>query len=199
MASGGMYYLKGESNGEEVFLVQAIAVKVPVENMGGYDPLMKKYDGFVAEDGTLTWEMADDSVIQLDTIPVEQWWAAYGMLEGEWGWTNCDRWMSYTGSKTPLKVSLPEGYNESNCEVYISYDGEPRSLGRIDRWIDNVFTNVLPYPVGLDCHIIALSEVDGSMYYSIHGITIGWDHVEFIDDFEPVTAAELADLIDALP
>lgn len=203
MVTGGEYYLNAHASGNQVFLNQDIAVSVPVNNGGSGPWNMRKFDGGEALDGNPIWELAADSLIPVDTIQImEQWQAAYELLENDWGWTNIDRWYNDPRPKTQLYVQVPEEYDNSNCEVFLSYDGEPNALANFDVWDSEqeMFTEHYgQVPIGLECHFIAVTIIDEVLHYAIQGNTIEEDHVEVIEDWTPTTQAELADLIDALP
>ena len=56
----------------------------------------------------------------------------YGTFISNFGWTNIDRWYNDPRPKTTLFVDLPEGFDNTNCNVYVSYDGEPTALALLD-------------------------------------------------------------------
>lgn len=208
MVSGGEYYLNAYSDGEQVFLNQNLSVKIAVAYGGTEYFEMRKFDGGSILNGDLAWELAADSLIPIDTVTVDSIEGAnifgyvpvYSILENNWGWTNIDRWINDPRPKTPLHVRVPEGYDRTNCEVYLSYDGEPNALAAFYIWdsAQSLFTYG-PIPIGLECHFIAVTMIEDVLHYAIQGNTIEEDHIEVIGGWTPTTQAELADLIDALP
>jgi len=118
------------------------------------------------------------------------------------GWTNLDRWASYTGAKTQIYVDVPAIFDGDNCEVYLSYDGEPTALARMD--IYNSTTELFTehygqIPVGQDVHIILVAEIAGELHYTIQGTTVVDNHTEVMAAPQPTTQAALETLINALP
>lgn len=210
MISGGEYYLNAYSGGEQVFLNQNLSVKIAVAYGGTGHFEMRKFNGGGDLNGNPIWEIAMDSLIPIDTVTVDSmeggvfggYVPVYSILENDWGWTNIDRWAGDPRPKTLLYVQVPEGYNGDNCEVYLSYDGEPNALAAFDRWNSEqeMFTEHYgQVPIGLECHFIAVTMIDEVLHYVIQGNTIEENHVEVISDWMPTTQEELADLIDALP
>jgi len=118
------------------------------------------------------------------------------------GWANLDIWFSYTGAKTQIYVDVPAGFDGDNCEVYLSYDGEPTALARMD--IYNSTTELFTehygqIPIGHEVHIILVAEISGELHYTIQGTTVVDNHTEVMADPQPTTQANLEALINALP
>ena len=126
----------------------------------------------------------------------------YGFDISSFGWTNLDRWYSYSGPKTQLYVDVPEGFNGTNCAVFLSYDGEPTALAKMDVFDSGLQLFTEHYgqiPVGQQVHIIMVAEIGGQLNYAIKATTITNNHTEVISSLSPTTQAALATLINALP
>ena len=118
------------------------------------------------------------------------------------GWANLDRWAGYTGAKTQIYVDVPNDFDGDNCEVYLSYDGEPTALARMDIYdsTTELFTEHYgQIPVGQDVHIILVAEIAGELHYTIQGTTVVDNHTEVMAAPQPTTQAALETLINALP
>jgi hypothetical protein len=97
---------------------------------------------------------------------------------------------------------VPEGYDNTHCAVYLSYDGEPTALASFDVYNDgtDLFTEHYGLiPIGLQVHFIFVSVVDGQWNYAIQSATITANHVQVISNVQPITEAQLENLIDDLP
>lgn len=202
LVSGGEYYINATQNGQQVFLAQDVRVRVPYANGGGFNEQMRNFEGQVQPDGDIVWNMAGDSVIPVDSLNNDSIFlgAGYDILEGEWGWTNVDRWYNDPREKTTIYIDAPEGLNLSNCEVFLTYDGEPLALAQLDTWESDMFSEHYGLiPIGLECHVILVTEIDGVLNYAIQGFTVTENHIEVISSLQPTTQSELADLINALP
>ena len=117
------------------------------------------------------------------------------------GWTNLDRWYGFTGPKTTLFVDVPDGFNETNSNVYLSYDGET-GLAKMDIWDPNqeMFTEHYgSLPIGKEVHFIMIADIDGQLYAKIQGNTIVDNHIEVMDNLQPISEADLTAAINALP
>jgi hypothetical protein len=197
LISGGEYYLKITQNGQEIFAPSGVYVSLPTTNTGGVDPAMKAFDG-VTELNNFWWNQTADTV-NLDQDSIGG--SSYGILDGQWGWTNIDRFYDDPRPKTVIKAGLPNGYDNTNCEVYLTYDGEETALAALDIFTtDGYFSEHYGLiPIGLEVHFIAVTMIDNQLHYAIQGATITNGHIEQITSFTPITQAELAVLINALP
>ncbi|WP_027420617.1 hypothetical protein [Crocinitomix catalasitica] len=198
LISGGEFYVSVSQDGVELVLLEPMKLRVSNE----LDRGMRKFVN-VSEDDLL-WGIAEDSLLDEefeDTLDGEGGYSVgYDILPGEWGWTNIDKWYSDPRPKTTIFAEVPEGFDNENTEVYISYDGEGPALANFDRWVDGRFTEHYGLiPIGLEVHFIAVAIIDGSLNYVIQAATIEADHVQDISGFEPTTEEALIDLIDALP
>ncbi len=128
--------------------------------------------------------------------------ATYSFNLGSFGWSNLDRWYSYAGAKTDIFIDVPEGYNGDNCAVYLYYDGESTAIARMDVYDEDeeMFTEHYGLiPIGLNVHIIMVTEIEGQVHYAIQGTTIVDNHIEVISSLSPITQSALETLINALP
>ncbi len=126
----------------------------------------------------------------------------YGFDISSFGWTNLDRWYSFAGPKTKIFVDVPEGFNGDNCAVFLSYDGEPTALARMDVYDTGAQMFTEHYgslPIGQQIHIIMVAEIDGQLKYAINGATVVDNHIEIITSLNPTTQSALESLINALP
>jgi len=143
----------------------------------------------------------DDAQIR-DAQGADGAFATYNYDIGDFGWTNLDKWYNYAGAKTEIFIDVPAEFNQDNCAVYLSYDGEPTTLARMDVYNTDLEMFTEHYgliPVGLEVHIIMVAEIDGQLNYAIQGTTIVEDHIEVITSLSPITQAALETLINDLP
>ena len=202
LGSGGEIFVRATLDGEEVELGGALRVEVPTTTPD-YDMIK-----FVEADGTgdnLLWVVADEPDMEVEGEGdggEGDYVTAYNILPGEWGWTNIDKWYSDPCLKTDIFVEVPAGYDATNTEVYLSYDGDPGRLANFDMWDSgvNMFTEHYgQICIGLDCHFIAVSNASGTLEYGIQGATIVNGHVEVFSGFTPTTEAALITAINGLP
>lgn len=125
----------------------------------------------------------------------------YSFDLNSFGWANLDRWYNFQGQLTDLFIDAPEGYNNSNTAIYLSYDGET-GLAKMDRY--NTSTELFTehfgrIPVGQEVHFIMITEIDGQIYYAIQAATITNNHTEVMTNLQPISQTDLTTLIDNLP
>ena len=198
LISKGEYYLKITQNNTVINPNNGVIVRVPANNMPGQENGMSLFDG-ITQNGNFLWDLVQDSIIpqQGDSTFTN----SYNILEGTWGWTNVDRFYNDPRPKTTLKVKLPNGFDNTNSEVYITYDGEPGALASLDTYTsDGCFSEHYGLiPIGLEIHIIAVTLINGELNYAIQAATVVNGQIETINGFTPITQTQLTALINALP
>lgn len=201
LISGGEYYLRITQNGQELHSSNGVRVLLPGDNTGGIQFGMSQFDGVIDGDGNLVWELEADTVGVIQDSAGGQWNVSYEILDGSWGWTNVDRFYYDPRPKTTLKVKLPDGYDNTNCEVYLTYDGEPTALASLDSFTQDGFfsEHYGQIPIGLEVHFIAVTMINNQLHYAIQGVTITSNHIEYITTWTPITQSDLATMINNLP
>lgn len=206
LVSGGEFYVDAKQDGAQLKPNGAYQIISPTEKTGGEDLDMKPFEGVKECDNDgcdVVWKEQDRDIKiggadgQGGLIE-----SAYQLFQSQFGWTNIDRWYSDPREKTTIFVDVPEGYDNTNCAIYLSYDGEGSALALFDTYDANTGLFTEHYgliPIGLEVHFIMVSVINDQWYYSIHGATIGANHVETFTALQPTTEAELAALVDALP
>lgn len=206
LISGGEFFINAKQDGEQLQLKPGMAFQLVVkadpgeEAPGDMQLFINENRDCLEADCDVVWEEQDQRMEIGDTPNGEG--ATYYAFADNFGWTNIDRWYSDPRPKTTLFVDVPEGYDNTNCTVYLSYDGEPNALARFDVYDPELELFTEHYgliPIGLEVHFIVVSVVDDQYHYAIQGATIGEDHVELISELSPTTEAELIQLIEDLP
>ncbi len=203
LITGGEFFIEVRKDGELLDLGCSLQLLVPGDNTGGVDNEMILWDGIIDEAGNLTWEEMD-----LD----EEGGNAGIMVEGEhyysyfksFGWTNIDKFYSDPRDKTTMQVKLPEGFDDTNSAVYLSYDGEPNALAQLDTFDDvsKIFSEHYgQIPIGLEVHIIFTSAEGDNWRYAIQGVTIEENAIYTftLEETEVATENELKVALEVLP
>lgn len=222
LVSGGEHYLSATAGGEELRLTNGVQLTVPADATGGPDPAMTLFRAEVdtapegewseemssqvgtpaGRDDEALWVEQDDARMRVRIVDGgDAVGPQYHTILSAFGWTNIDRWYSDPRPKTSIHVAVPEGWDDANCEVYLSYDGEPTALARMDVFDaeTGLFTEHYgQIPVGLEVHIVFVTEEDGQWSYAIEGTTIEEDHVTVFDNPEALVAADTEGLIAAI-
>lgn len=171
LISGGEFFIKATQGGVEVKTSCSMSMIVPTALTDGFDNLMTLWTGVVDEAGELAWKDARGAD---GKGGVQGEGNNYYVTFGNFGWTNVDRFYSDPRPKTTILVAVPEGYDNTNSAVYLSYDGEGKNaLAKLDTYTaDGLFSEHYgQIPVGLACHIIFATEDNGNWRYAVKGVT----------------------------
>jgi len=185
--SGGEFYIQALQDGVELTLSCPISLDVPTSLTGGTQPGMLPFTGTINEDGELTWEQA--TTIELVTN-AQAATPVYSALIPSFGWFNCDKFASYVGPKTTITANVPAGYG-ANAGIFLAVKTFPNALGK----------SYGLFPVGLDCHLIFVTEKDGKFRYAIKSGALTPNHTVTFSLAETTiaTPAQLTAVINALP
>lgn len=209
--SAGEFFINATQNGTQLEVLQPVTIKSRGILPADYEQMNIFKAGDNLEDESL-WEEVDENGDQEPdqaqggegegTVNGTQTMVLFSTFSiSSFGWSNLDRWYNYTGQLTDLFVDVPDGYNDDNCAVYLSYDGET-GLARMDRWdaTQQMFTEHFGrIPVGQEVHFIMLAEIGGVLHYAIQPATITDGHIEVINSLQPISEADLTTLLEALP
>ncbi len=206
--SAGEFFLNAKQNGQQLEILSPISIQSRPKDTQEFEPMQVFRAGNSLEDAD-KWEEADenndgetDNAEEREGVGANGDFVMYSVFNvSEFGWTNLDKWYNFTGPKTTLYVDVPDGYNDTNCNVYLSYDGET-GLAKLDIWdtTQEMFTEHYgKLPIGKEVHFIMIADIDGQLYYKIQGNTIVDNHIEVIDNLQPVSEADLTEAINALP
>lgn len=203
LISGGEFFVEATQNGVPLDTSCSFQLVIPAALTGGADNDMILWKGIIDEDGNLAWaENERDGANGKGGVFAEG--NSYYAFIGDFGWSNVDRFYSDPRQKTTILVDVPEGYDNTNCAVYLSYDGEDTGLANLDTFdpLTGLFSEHYgQIPVGLECHVIFISEEDGDWKYAIKAATIVENGVITINENETsvVTEAQLTTIINGLP
>jgi hypothetical protein len=206
--SAGEFYINATKNGQQLDITCPMQLKIPADLTGGLQTGMSLWDGTIDADGNLDWDEQEpgtggpqgNGVFGEGVGPN----AAYYAFLNDFGWTNVDRFYSDPRPKTTILAQVPTGYNAENCAVYLHYDGEGSALAKLDTF--NSTTNQFSehygqVPIGLQAHVIFVTEESGNFRYAIKAVTVAAADVYIFTDGETTlgTEAQLIAAINALP
>ncbi|REE80859.1 hypothetical protein BX611_2517 [Lutibacter oceani] len=214
LKSAGEFFINAKQGANELDLLAIANVNSRPVDFADLDGGMKIFRGGPDQDcdgidDDCDWVEADedgngeqDDAQIRDAQGADGEFATYNYNIGTFGWTNLDRWYNYAGAKTEIFIDVPAEFNQDNCAVYLSYDGEPTALARMDVYNTEIEMFTEHYgliPVGLEVHIIMVTEIEGQLHYAIQGTTIVEDHIEVISSLSPISQPALESLINGLP
>lgn len=214
LKSGGQFLLEASQGGEDVYINGSLKVMVPVSNTGVADPDMTLYANAWGEDNDCdlitcpddVWEEVEDTSLwgQGAVLGLEN--AAgvtyYSCFVQNFGWSNIDRFLSDPSPKTMIKVKTQEEYDNTNCAIYVSFDGVEYSLAALDVYLEDLQVFSEHYgqvPIGSNIHVIAVSIVEDQYYSSIKAVTVEADMTIELEDLSETSEASLVAEINSLP
>jgi len=203
LISGGEFFIEATQNGVALETTCNIQMGIPSALTGGIDNDMILWNGTIDENGDLAWEEDKrDGANGQGGVFAEG--NQYNAFLGDFGWSNVDRFYNDPRPKTTILTGVPEGYDNTNCSVYLSYDGEDTGLANLDTYDAGTGLFSEHYgqiPIGLECHVIFVTEEAGDWKYAIKPVTIIENDVITITDGETsiVTEAQLTTIINGLP
>lgn len=207
LISGGEFYINATQGGQQLSIncPMTLAIPTSLTNPGG-DNTMSLWNGVIDENGNITWEEDTANPVGNEGVFIEGQGetAVYYAYFDSFGWTNVDRFYNDSRPKTTILADVPDGYNNDNSAIYIHYDGEGNALAHLDRYDEETELFSEHYgqiPIGLECHIIFVSEQNDNWLYAIKEVTITANTVYSfsISETSVVTEEQLIDAINALP
>lgn len=203
LISGGEFFIEATQNGVILETTCSIQLGIPADLTGGIDNDMIMWNGTINEDGDLAWEEDNRDGANGQGGVFAEGNQYYAFLS-DFGWSNVDRFYNDPRPKTTILVDVPEGYNNTNCSVFLSYDGEDTGLANLDTYNEGTGLFSEHYgqiPIGLECHVIFVTEEAGDWKYAIKSATIIENDVISITDGDTsiVTETQLTTIINNLP
>jgi hypothetical protein len=207
LVTGGEFYVKvtQAACSCEIQIVNPFEIKTnPNPDPTAFDNNMIGFRGEIVAD-ELTWIQMGEGATGQGFIPVGVRaglnGSYYSLFSSENGWTNIDRFASDPRPKTTLEVTVPAGFDDDNCTIYLSVDGDDAGIATLDVYNAGVFSEHYgQLPIGLEAHLIFVSvDDDETIRHQIKPITVTAGQQEHIDNVTTISQADLQTAIDALP
>ena len=201
LISGGAFFVEATQNGQILQTTCSVQLIIPSNLTGGTDNTMTLWKGRIDANDNLTWDEEEEGTGQGGVFAEGE---SYYAFLNDFGWSNVDRFYNDPRPKTTILVGVPEDYDNTNSAVYLSYDGEDAGLANLDTF-DNATKLFSEHygqvPIGLECHIIFISEDNGNYRYAIKAVTIAENDIYTFTFSETtvVTEAQLVAVINNLP
>ena len=206
LKSGGEFFIKASQGGVDLVSIGGIQLKVPVNLTGTMDTEMLFWAGDTTDPENLAWvnpRNAAGTGGQKDgNVGFGQ--TSYNVSFGSFGWTNVDKFYSDPRPRTTILAAVPLGYDNTNCAIYLSYDGEGQNaLAKLDTYnpITKQFSEHYgQIPIGLQMHVIFATEDNGNWRYAIKAVTVAANDVYTFTLAETtvVTEAQMVAAINAI-
>ncbi|MHC0439802.1 hypothetical protein [Flavobacterium sp. 3-210] len=204
LISGGEFFIKATQGGVELQTSCSMSMIVPTALTDGLDNTMTLWTGVINDAGELAWREAKagaDGANGKGGVQGEG--NNYYVTFGNFGWTNVDRFYSDPRPKTTILADAPEGYDNNNSAIYLSYDGEGNNaLAKLDTYTAaGLFSEHYgQIPIGLKCHVIFVTEDNGQWRYAIKAVTVAANDIYTFTLAETIvgTEAQLVAAINAI-
>jgi hypothetical protein len=178
LKSGGEFFIKAAQGGVDLVSTGVIQLQVPANLTGTLDTEMLFWAGDTKDAENLAWvnpRNAAGTGGQKDgNVGFGQ--TSYNVSFGSFGWTNVDKFYSDPRPRTTILAAVPTGYDNTNCAIYLSYDGEGQNaLAKLDTYNSTTLQFSEHYgqiPIGLACHVIFATEDNGNWRYAIKAVTV---------------------------
>lgn len=206
LKSGGEFFIKAAQGGVDLVSNGGIQLQVPANLTGTLDTEMLFWAGDTKDEDNLAWvnpRNAAGTGGQKDgNVGFGQ--TSYNVSFGSFGWTNVDKFYSDPRPRTTILAEVPTGYDNTNCAIYLSYDGEGQNaLAKLDTYnpITKQFSEHYgQIPIGLACHVIFATEDNGNWRYAIKAVTVaaGDVYTFTLGETTVVTEAQMVAAINAI-
>jgi hypothetical protein len=179
--SGGEFYINATQGGVPLTIVSPIQLTIPTSLTGEPNTAMLLWTGQepTASSNMLGWIKTNSGAAGTFGVSVNpgagQNIAYYNATLPGFGWFNVDSFYTDARPKTQIFATVPNGYNGMNAAVYLHYNGQKNSLMKFDTFLNNTNRFSEHYgqiPIGLECHVIFVTEDNGKWRYSIKPITV---------------------------
>jgi hypothetical protein len=203
LKSGGEFFIQASQGGVDLVSTGLIQLKVPANLTGALDPAMILWNGIIDDKDNLAWADARNAAGTAGKGGVEAMQNNYYVSFGNFGWTNVDKFYSDPRPRTTILADAPEGYDNTNSAIYLSYDGEGQNaLAKLDTYTTaGLFSEHYgQIPIGLACHVIFVTEDNGNWRYAIKAVTVaaGDVYTFTLAQTTVVTEAQLVAAINAI-
>ena len=192
LISGGEFRVQAFQGQQQLNLAPNVGFILQAPAANGINPLMSAFVGNDTSD-VFTWNPIDSSTV----------WGQennYTAYFSDLGWLNLDYFMNSSEPQTTLQVQVQEGLDNTNCAVFISFDGL-NAITTLWHFENGAFStgNYYTIPVGQAVHFIALSFAGMIPHLAIVGNTIENNHLEVLPTLQASTPQDFQNAIDNLP
>lgn len=208
LITGGEFFVEiTTEEGQVVDDGASYTLEVPTELTGGGEETdtndMIVWTGEEDENGDVVWEKDTDEDGNPRDVRVED--GKYIMEMLSFGWCNIDKLMEVEGERTDIWVDVPDGFNDTNSSVYLSYQGGSQNMlfdiQSFNYGID-MFEQLGNYiPVGAQFNVIFVSGSGNNWLIAVKQVTIVGNDVIVINnsDIASVSDPALISLLSTLP
>ena len=187
-------------NGNEVQLASGMNYQVSVPSAGGFDSQMLPFSGVTSDNEGIVWNATSDvgagngNGMSFIAAPASYIYDVFNT-----GWSNCDKFYNYPGTKTTNYINLTASPNISETTVFLVF--EENNLPAVVKFSTTYANGLQSYidmlPEGLSVTYVAITIENNQQYLAIDEVTIQ-DEEELILNFEAKSTQEILDTLTLL-
>lgn len=198
LTSGGEIFLRISQNDVNVQLREPVKINMMSENPQNN---MAIFNGSLNDNNEVTWtETKEKLALVKDTFNTDIK-SAYSFSNSSWGWINIDKFKNDPRDKTKLRVKLPDGFDNKNTAVLITFEEDAYSLAQLDIFENNYFADGYGLcPIGIKINIITMSFTNNTWILGNKKVTVSRDEtINFtMDDLLLTNGINLQSILDNL-
>ena len=194
LLSEGETEIIAEQNGITLTNAPGKPIEISVPSTGGEDPNMRAFIGTVGADDNIVWNQFFNTEVRFQSAPDSYIYDVF-----ELGWTNCDKFYSYPGTKTTNYVDLTSSPNQSEARVFLIFkeNNLPAVVSFTQTYADGLQSYINSLPIGLEVTYVGLTIKDNQQYMATKTVTIGTD--AFVNlNFNAVSTDDILDALTLL-
>jgi hypothetical protein len=199
LVSGGMFWVKvTDANGAELELNGVQAILPRQTDAAGYEEDMEYFTGVdqtTPSGPVLSWGAGESDLTFDEDAGTNGEYTIWSILGG---WSNCDAFYELLDEDaTQFSVRVTNALDYTNTQVFFALNdfSTVAALTTVD--VDALTTYQTSIPMGAAGKLIAISLIDGQLYFASQDVTIAGDDM-FEMEVQPGTLDELNTLLSTL-
>ncbi|WAC03831.1 hypothetical protein N7U66_10685 [Lacinutrix neustonica] len=199
LLSEGETEVKISKNGNPLEIANGTNYQIAVPSAGGLDLDILPFAGTVSTQEGIVWNATSDVGANGNNMQYVSSPASYIYDVFETGWSNCDKFYNYPGTKTTNYINLSNSPNPSETVVFLIF--EENNLPAVVKF-STPYTNGLQsyidmLPEGLAVTYIAITLLNNQQYLAVEDLVIA-DDEELTLNFEAKSTQEILEALSLL-
>jgi outer membrane protein assembly factor BamB len=199
LLSEGETEVKISQNGNDLLIADGINYQISVPSAGGLDPEMLPFSGTATPVEGITWNPTSDVGVNGNNMQYVSMPASYIYDVFDTGWSNCDKFYNYPGTKTTNYINLSNSPNTSETAIFLVF--EENNLPAVVKFSTPYANGLQSYadmlPEGLAVTYIAITLQNNQQYLAVEEVIIA-NEEELTLNFEAKSTQEILDALSLL-
>ena len=199
LLSEGETEVKISQNGNDVQIASGVNYQISVPSAGGLDNDMLPFAGTATATEGIVWNPTSDVGVAGNGMQYVSMPSSYIYDVFDTGWSNCDKFYSYPGTKTTNYINLTNSPNEAETVIFLVF--EENNLPAVVKFSTIYANGIQSYvdmlPEGLAVTYIAITLENNQQYLALEDVIIS-DEEELTLNFEAKSTQEILDALTVL-